>query len=654
MRNSPGLELVLTTTLVAALVFPPSSHAAEVTSTLAGTVRDHTGSAIPGATVRAQQGDTNTTHVKVTDVQGEYRFEKLPVGRYQVTAELPGFKTLRTTVTLGAGAVSRWDVVLELAHIGETIEVTGTLAELQTESATVTASASILNGRNFAALSLLAPGVKGDALAGLRRASEKFNTEAYAPRVDNELLDVVRHPLSTFSVDVDTASYANVRRFLNDGELPPADAVRIEEMVNYFPYAYAPPDGRKPFAVHVETAPAPWNPDRRLLRVALKAREIARAARPASNLVFLVDVSGSMDEANKLPLVQQALGLIVRELDARDRVSMVVYAGAAGLVLPATPGDQTQAILGAIERLEAGGSTNGAQGIQLAYQLAADHFVRGGVNRVILATDGDFNVGVSDQGSLQRLIEEKAKSGVFLSVFGFGMGNYKDSTLELLADKGNGHYGYIDTLAEARKNLVQELTSTLVTVAKDVKIQIEFNPTRVLAYRLIGYENRLLRDEDFANDAKDAGEVGAGHAVTALYEIVPAGGEWNAPHVDALTYQAPARLRSAARSRELMRLKLRYKSPEGERSRLEERPVKDEAPALDAASADFKFAAAVAAFGMILRSSPEKGAANPEAVLALAAAGLDNDPYGYRAEFVELVKKAQPLIAERDVRVAVY
>jgi Ca-activated chloride channel family protein len=344
---------------------------------------------------------------------------------------------------------------------------------------------------------------------------------------------------------------------------------------------------------------------------------------------------------NKLPLVKQALRLLVDRLTKRDRVAMVVYAGAAGEVLPSTPGDEREHILAAIERLEAGGSTNGASGIQLAYELAARHFIRGGVNRVILATDGDFNVGTTDEGSLVRLIEEKAKTGVFLSVFGFGMGNYQDSRLESLADKGNGHYGYIDSVHEARKALVDQLNSTLVTVAKDVKIQVEFNPVKVKAYRLIGYENRLLRAEDFKDDAKDAGEIGAGHAVTALYEIVPADGAAPPRDVDALTYQRKNDLTDAAKSGELMRLKLRYKAPDGETSREKEWPVQDRDVALSAASHDFRFAAAVAELGLILRDSPHKGDATFDGVLALAEAGRGPDRFGYRAELISLVHKAK-------------
>ena len=470
-----------------------------------------------------------------------------------------------------------------------------------------------------------------------------FNTEAYDRIEDNRFLEVSNNPLSTFSIDVDTASYANIRRFLQRGTLPPKDAVRIEEMLNYFSYNYPVPSEEGPFSATVEVAQAPWALEHRLVRIGLKGKEVEMENRPSSNLVFLLDVSGSMQPSNKLPLLKQAMRLLVDRLGEKDRVAIVVYAGASGLVLPSTSSDQKERILAALENLEAGGSTNGGSGIRLAYQTAVSHFISGGINRVILATDGDFNVGTTNQGDLSRLIEESAKSGVFLSVLGFGMGNYKDSTLEKLADQGNGNYAYIDNINEARKVLVDEINSTLVTIAKDVKIQIEFNPLQVSAYRLIGYENRLLRQEDFNDDSKDAGEIGAGHTVTALYEIVPAGRGLQIPGVDPLKYQTPMRTTDVARSGELLTLKLRYKQPDGETSRLLEFPVRDADKAYSQASLDFKFAAAVASFGMILRQSPYKGNGTLAAVLELAEEGKGSDPHGYRGEFLELVKQARAL-----------
>ncbi len=473
-----------------------------------------------------------------------------------------------------------------------------------------------------------------------------FNTESYAAFEDNPFIQVATDPRSTFSIDVDTASYANVRSYLARGQRPPRGAVRIEELVNYFPYADPPPTDGSPFAVRTEVATAPWAPSHRLVRIALKGREIPAAERAGSNLVFLLDVSGSMDEPNKLPLLKRALRLLVKQLDARDRVSIVVYAGASGLVLPPTSGNDQRTILEALDKLQAGGSTNGGQGIELAYATATRSFVQGGINRVILATDGDFNVGITDRGQLVDLIEKEAKTGVFLSVLGFGMGNYKDDALEALAQHGNGNYAYIDGPAEARKVLVEQATGTLITIAKDVKIQVEFNPRTVQAFRLIGYENRILAHRDFNDDEKDAGEIGAGHTVTALYEIVPPGVPLPDEKVDPLKYQRPAAPDpAAASSGELLTVKLRHQPPEGGASQLIEVPVRDEGHAFAAASVDFRFAASVAELGMILRDSPHKGAATMEEVVRIAEGSLGEDPGGHRREFIELARNAQSLPA---------
>ncbi|ODT98236.1 MAG: hypothetical protein ABS79_06240 [Planctomycetes bacterium SCN 63-9] len=462
---------------------------------------------------------------------------------------------------------------------------------------------------------------------------------------DNPFRLVAADPLSTFSVDVDTASYSIVRRYLNSNTFPRKDAVRIEELLNYFPYQDPAPEASSPdpFAVRIEVAGCPWDANHRLARIGITGKSIDQANRPPSNLVFLVDVSGSMDSPNKLPLVQWSLQRLVEQLGENDRISLVVYAGAAGEVLPPTSGMRKTEILSAIERLKAGGSTNGAGGLQLAYDIASapQNFIKEGTNRVILATDGDFNVGISSQGDLTRLIEEKAKSGVFLSVLGFGMGNLKDATLEKLADKGNGHYAYIDSQQEAHKVLVQEMGATLVTIAKDVKIQVEFNPARVGAYRLIGYENRILAHEDFNNDAKDAGEIGAGHHVTALYELVPAGKQTETRPAEALKYQKTEV--KPVESKELLAVKLRYKQPTGDTSKLLERGVVDEGLDFSRASNDLKFASAVAGFGMLLRDSPYKGSLTYSGVAEIAASTLSHDPSGYRKEFIELVKKAQSL-----------
>ena len=492
-------------------------------------------------------------------------------------------------------------------------------------------------------------GGKGDKdeAAQLREPSSEFNTEAYDYISDNPFVLVAQDPRSTFSVDVDTASYAIVRRFLNEGRLPPKDAVRIEELINYFPYAYAPPTDGRPFAVHMDAVACPWKEGHRLVRIGIKGREIPPGQRPPSNLVFLLDVSGSMDAPNKLPLVKAAMRLLVEQLGPGDRVAIVVYAGSEGLALGPTRGSDKTAILSAIESLSPGGTTHGSAGIRLAYETAADGFIDGGVNRVILATDGDFNVGVTNQGDLVRLIEEKARGGVFLTALGFGMGNLKDSTLEKLADHGNGNYAYIDSLAEARKVLVEQAGGTLVTIAKDVKLQVEFNPRRVKAFRLIGYENRMLAHQDFNDDTKDAGDIGAGHTVTALYEIVPPGGAVSVPGVDPLKYQQAPRPVEGPDSGELLTVKLRYKEPDGQRSSLVEAPLADAAQAFAGSPDDLRFAASVAAFGMVLRDSPHKGRADLGQILDWAQASVGEDRGGLRAEFLQLVEKARSLSPKR-------
>lgn len=503
-----------------------------------------------------------------------------------------------------------------------------------------------------------APAAPGEApdLGRLDRA--KINN-GYEHRVENAFLAAAENPLSTFSADVDTASYANVRRFIEGGRLPPPDAVRVEEMLNYFPYSDAPPavGDPRPFAIHLEAAACPWAPEHRLVRIGIKGREIATDQRPVSNLVFLVDVSGSMAPPERLPLIQESLRLMVEKLGENDRVGIVVYAGESGVALPSTSGEHRDVILAALGALHSGGSTNGAAGITLAYQIAQEHFIPGGVNRVILATDGDFNVGVTDRAELVRLIEKQARSGIFLSVLGVGTGNLQDATMQQLADRGNGNYAYLDSIAEGRKVLVEQMSGTLVTIAKDVKIQVEFNPAAVAAYRLIGYEKRALRNEDFNNDKIDAGEIGAGHSVTALYEIAPAGQPvpGPTPGVDALKYgpggavakpmAAPAPAAGEG-PRELLTVKMRHKAPDGDRSEraYEEALVDRGAPGEYAnASGDFKFAAAVASFGLVLRESAYRGTATLGSARELAQEGKGPDANGYRAGFIELVGKAQAL-----------
>ena len=476
-----------------------------------------------------------------------------------------------------------------------------------------------------------------------------FGTEQYDPIIENAFLTVAEQPLSTFSVDVDTASYANVRRFLREGRLPPPSAVRIEELVNYFSYDYPAPDDETPFSVDMEVAECPWNGEHRLVRVGLKGKEIDAQQRGPTNLVFLLDVSGSMRADNKLALVKQAMAMLVDQLTEDDRVAIVTYASGTDVRLPSTGGHEREVLLSAIDALTAGGSTHGSAGIQLAYEQALTHFVEGGTNRVILCTDGDLNVGITDDDELVKLITEKATSGVFLTVLGFGTGNLKDSKMEKLADKGNGSYAYIDGLREARKVLVEQVSGTLITIAKDVKLQIEFNPAEVASYRLIGYENRTLAAKDFRDDKKDAGEIGAGHTVTALYEIVPAGsGQASATAKEGLKYQKPRPaeqqpLSEAAQSGELLTLRLRYKQPDGQKSSELEFTLEDSEKRFGEASTDFRFASAVASFGMVLRRSQHAGDATLAAVEEFAAGAIGEDSHGYRSEFVDLVRRARQL-----------
>jgi Ca-activated chloride channel family protein len=488
-----------------------------------------------------------------------------------------------------------------------------------------------------------------DAYAAEESRQPVANTEDYEFVVENKFRSPLKHPLSTFSIDVDTASYSNVRRFLNDNVLPPPAAVRVEELINYFNYDYAPPEGEHPFSVNLEIARCPWQGEHWLARVGLKGLEIDRQQKPAANLVFLLDVSGSMNSPDKLPLVKSAMRMLLDQLDENDRVAIAVYAGASGLVLPPTSASDGGTILTALDRLRAGGSTNGGQGIQLAYQVAAQNLIQDGVNRVILCTDGDFNVGITDRSNLIDLIQTEAKRGVFLSVLGFGTGNLKDATMEQLADKGNGNYGYIDSLQEARKLLVEDALGTLVTIAKDVKIQIDFNPQHVQAYRLIGYENRMLQAEDFRDDKKDAGEIGAGHTVTALYEIVPAGIESPALAVEPSKYQEVV-IESAGPSDEVMTVRLRYKHPEGDDGI--EFHVPAGVPVEDSeGSEDFQFAASVAGFGMLLRGSEYSGDATFELIETLARNGIGQSDDNYRHEFLRLIDTAKLLkshhVAER-------
>lgn len=470
-------------------------------------------------------------------------------------------------------------------------------------------------------------------------------TEDYSPIFENDDQSTIANPLSTFSIDVDKASYSNVRRFLNEGSLPPVDAVRVEELVNYFNYNYPNPSNNHPFSINTELTQCPWNKERQLLHIGLKGKDLDNKNLPPSNLVFLLDVSGSMSAHNKLPLLKSAFEMLVQNLTENDKIAIVVYAGAAGVVLPATAGSEQETILQALNKLNAGGSTAGGAGIKLAYKIAKENYLPNGNNRIILATDGDFNVGVSSDGSLTRLIEEKRNDNIFLSVLGFGMGNYKDNKLELLADKGNGNYAYIDNLMEAKKTLVNDLRGTLFTIAKDVKIQIEFNPHLVESYRLVGYENRLLDEEDFNNDQKDAGELGAGHTVTAIYEIVPKKSSNAATSLlaDPLKYQNHQLTKVATKGKEIAAIKFRYKTPKGKESKLITQAIPNKIKAIKKTSKNVQFSTAVAGFGLLLRNSKYNQSFNFQSVLELASLGKGKDKNEYRKEFIKLVDLAKEL-----------
>ncbi len=464
-----------------------------------------------------------------------------------------------------------------------------------------------------------------------------FNTEEYDYIRENEFRDAARNPLSTFSIDVDTASYANLRRFINASQMPPADAVRIEEMINYFDYDYPQPEGERPFSITTEVASCPWNAENRLVHIGLQGKSLDYENLGPCNLVFLIDSSGSMQDPNKLPLLKQSLRLLLDGLSARDRVAIVAYAGAAGLVLPSTPAGRKEEIIAAIDRLQAGGSTAGGAGIKLAYATAKENLIAGGNNRVILCTDGDFNVGVSSTAAMVRMMEEYRKTDIYLTICGFGMGNYKDGRMEQISRAGNGNYFYIDSIREAQKVFVKQMRANMFTIAKDVKIQIEFNPAKVKAYRLIGYENRVMPDEDFNNDLKDAGELGAGHTVTALYELVPAGSKQAVGGTDPLKYQQ-TKITDAAAGAETMTVKLRYKQPRQTASRLITVPVTDAGTGIRGASENFRFSAAVAGLGMILRDSQFRKDLALSDVIKLARGARGRDTEGYRAEFISLAE----------------
>jgi Ca-activated chloride channel family protein len=625
-----------------------------------GIVVDPAGSVIPGATVELLSGPRVVSRV-VSASDGTFSFANVVAGTYEIRVTLAGFRQTRTTLAVGSTAPPLLRLKLLIGSVNEAVTVNSDAISgkasgaapappVRSPSAAPAVPGGVVGGVGAGGAGNFGAARVADNAMGVRGAfpPAAVDAETYASIDENKFRRVSDQPLSTFSIDVDTASYANVRRFLNEGHLPPADAVRVEELINYFHFDYADSTQGAPFGVTTELVPCPWNSRHKLALIGLQARRLPPGKIPPRNLVFLLDVSGSMTSANKLPLVKNAMQMLAETLTAQDRVAIVTYAGTTGVALPATRGDRHGVIQEAISALNSGGSTNGGAGIQLAYQIAQENFVKGGINRVILATDGDFNVGVTNIDALTQMIEEKRTSGVFLSVLGVGTGNLKDATMEKLADKGNGNYSYLDSLTEARKVLVAEAGSTLVTVAKDVKIQVEFNPAFVTAYRLVGYENRRLKAREFNDDTKDAGEMGAGHSVTALYEVVPPGEDVEAAGVDPLKYQRPPAVPKevvTVPSNELMTVKVRYKQPQGDKSTLVTVPV---AARNTAAPKHVNFAAAVAEFGMLLRDSPFKADATWADAAKLATTYRDEDRDGYRAEFARLVDLAASLERQRS------
>lgn len=634
------MKLTIWTGIMLATVLLTARTGAVETGSIRGRVTvASTGAPIAAAAINVQ----GTKLAATTDNNGAYTIINVPEGVYILHAEKTGAPSTLQRVTVRAGQASIAD--FKLALVQDSL--------LKGKDEKRPDQGEVKNGAPQALRQECREMASGDLAYKLNCAAPPASTmwqtpgsESYDNIVENDWFVAADKPLSTFSVDVDAASYSNVRRFLTGGQLPPADAVRIEELINYFDYDYPDPHGAHPFSITTEVADCPWNRGHKLVHIGLQGKRMDIEELPPANLVFLIDVSGSMNEPDKLPLLKSSFRLLVDQLRAQDRVAIVVYAGAAGLVLPSTPGSHRDAILCAIDRLEAGGSTAGAAGIQLAYQVAQENLLDGGNNRVILATDGDFNVGVSSDGELTRLIEDKRQSGIFLTVLGFGQGNLKDSRMEKLADKGNGNYAYIDNLVEGKKVFVNEIGATLLTIAKDVKLQVEFNPARVASYRLVGYENRVLQDRDFDDDTKDAGEIGAGHSVTALYEIALTDDDNG--HGKARKYTSTVVRDDARRSSELLTVSFRYKRPEESESKLLSVAVKDRNTRFADASENFRFSASVAEFGMLLRGSSQSGTATMDQVIRTARASRGEDEHGYRSEFVSLAETAAALMVPAE------
>jgi Ca-activated chloride channel family protein len=620
------IKFLILTMLVSGVLAIASAQ----TRTITGKVSDVSGQPLAGVTIIVKGINTGTS----TSQKGNYKISVTSADKV-LQFSMIGYVTVHEKI----GDRKMINITMKEDHTAlNEMVVTGYGAkrshELQANYMAAPASASYEAGHSIS------------------RFNRDFNTEGYAAMDENGFRNVKNNPLSTFSIDVDNASYSNIRRFINNGTLPPPEAVRIEEMINYFKYDYTEPGGVFPFSVYSELSGCPWNGKHHLLMVGLKGKSIDKSSLPPSNLVFLIDVSGSMDAPNKLPLLKSAFTLLVNELRPEDHIAIVVYSGAAGVVLQSTHGNKKDVIMHAINNLEAGGSTAGGAGLKLAYSIASENFIKGGNNRIILATDGDFNVGESSNGGMERLVEENRERGVFITVLGFGMGNIKDDKMEIIADKGNGNYSYIDNLQEAERVLVKEFGGTLFTIAKDVKFQIEFNPLKVQSYRLIGYENRLLNNEDFNDDRKDAGEMGSGHHVTALYELIPAGSDEKVPSVDPLKYQHTGNLGKTDNGyrHEYLTIKIRYKKPDGITSMLFEKPVNDYMNDLEDASDNLRFAAAVSEFGMILRNSEFRGNSTLDKAIELAKSARGRDEEGYRAEFIRLMGSVKGLkgLADKD------
>ncbi|MGE0560202.1 MAG: von Willebrand factor type A domain-containing protein [Flavobacteriales bacterium] len=613
------------------------AHAQQTTkASLKGTVTDKVSKrGIPSADIKIKTIEGKIIKTATTDVNGKFLITDIVAGKYNISINMIGYKTFtKANIVFAVSEVKTLMVELEKPVLHKDLET-------KVEELIIHSPMPVEKERaKKDYISQDYKAVSGSTMNVSFNSQDNFNTEAYSPITENDFKNALMNPLSTFSIDVDAASYSNMRRFINSGQNPPVDAVRIEEMINYFTYDYPQPKGEHPFSITTEVSDCPWNKNNKLVHIGLQGKNIDMSELSASNLVFLLDVSGSMNSPNKLPLLKKSFNLLIDNLREDDRVAIVVYAGAAGLVLPSTSGSDKNKILEALNNLSAGGSTAGGAGIKLAYNVAQENFIKGGNNRIILATDGDFNIGASSDGEMTRLIEEKRKSGVYLTCLGFGMGNYKDSKMETLADKGNGNYAYIDNILEAKKVLVTEMGGTLFTIAKDVKLQLEFNPNKVESYKLIGYENRLLNSEDFNDDTKDAGELGAGHTVTALYEVVLKG-SGSAPSIDPLRYQNLTELVPKNKTDELLTVKFRYKKPDEETSKLIVNHLLDKSVSLSKSSNNFRFSAAVAEFGMLLRNSKHKANANFKQVVELAKASKGKDENGYRAEFIRLVEMSE-------------